>query len=324
MALPPVPVPQYPNVPVAPGVPPVQRNPFSVPNSIALLVSDAAQIVRMFQGPSWGIFSSSGAAILTGDTTIGFDFRHEYRVSNYPQEAGAFGSYDKVQTPYDGRLTIVCGGAFSINAITSAISATSLTGALNALTGESARAAFLNTLETIAASLDLYNIVTPEKTYTSANVVNYDYRRTAQDGATLLTADIWLEEIRIAPAPKFTNTATPSGANAVNGGTVQAAPPSPDQPQGAVSPSQPPPSPGPEATNQPPPNQPASDSTSPSPPPSDRPPAAERDANYNKAQADPGYQSGDRIDDYGRNTSQMARDHTLVIGQSNSRALLTQ
>jgi hypothetical protein len=109
MPLAPVATPRYAAVPDAPGVPPMVRL-IRTLDVIAILASDAAQLVRAFGPPRWGIFSSFGVPLLTGDSVIAVDYRREYRISDYPVEQGGFGSYNKVQEPYDVRVTIAVSG----------------------------------------------------------------------------------------------------------------------------------------------------------------------------------------------------------------------
>jgi hypothetical protein len=127
------------------------------------------------------------------------DFRQNYRISTAPQEQGAFLSYNKVQDPFDGRVTFLVGGT------------------------QGQRAAFLSTVAALAASMNLYALVMPEVTYPSVNVTHYDFRRTSRSGVSLLAVDVWVEQVRVTGTTAYsnTNTATPSGADPVNGGNVQ-------------------------------------------------------------------------------------------------------
>ena len=109
MALVPIAVPSFPDVPHAPGVPPVLRQIGAVVNNVALLVADAVVIARMFAGPQWGIFRA-GQPVIIGDSVIGVDYRREWRVSDHSLEKGAFASYDKVAVPYDVRVTFAFSG----------------------------------------------------------------------------------------------------------------------------------------------------------------------------------------------------------------------
>lgn len=199
------------------------------------LIADAAQFIQLFQAPRWGIYDLYGTPVLASASTVqqlvasiegtlnqigslfgiagsatfacsvgSMDFRRDYRLSTAPQEQGAFLSYNKVQDPFDGRVTFLVGGT------------------------EAQRAAFLSTVDALAASMNLYALVMPEVTYPSVNVTHYDFRRTSRSGVSLLAVNVWVEQVRVSGTTAYsnTNTATPSGADRVNGGNVQPLAPS--------------------------------------------------------------------------------------------------
>lgn len=199
----------YPDVPIAPGVPPVLRAVGAVIETVALLAEDAALPLSLI-APSWGIFDQSGAPVALADAVLSFDYRREHRVSDYPIEQGGFSTYNKVQRPYESRVALAKGGP------------------------EDERASFLAAVGGAVDSLDLFAIVTPEFTYPSASLVSYDFRREARQGATLLVVEIGLTEIRVTGGTLYSQTAQPDGAAAVNGGTVQPQTPTPAQ-QSATS-----------------------------------------------------------------------------------------
>ena len=103
------------------------------------------------------------------------------------------------------------------------------------------RSDFLSAAAALVNSLDLYSAVTPEAVYLNANAVHYGYRRTSIRGTTVLSVDIYMEEVRETAAATFTNTSTvangtpppvpiknaknPASVSAVNGGPVQATAP---------------------------------------------------------------------------------------------------
>ena len=154
-------------------------------------IANAAALLNV-----WGVYLSN-QPVLVPDSYVAFDFKKEWRIADYPMERGAFQSYNKVTTPYDIRITLTIGGKVAD------------------------RQQFLNTLTEVAASLDLYSIVTPEVIYLNANLAHYDYRRTSTNGVTLLTIDLWFMEIRVTiPAP-FTNTSNPSSSAQSQQGYVQ-------------------------------------------------------------------------------------------------------
>jgi hypothetical protein len=225
MPLVPLAVPAFPDVPRAPGVPAVLRLAGAVQNALVLLVADAVIIARMFAGPQWGIWDQSGRPLVIGDSVAGVDFRQEWRVSDYPIERGSFASYDKVAVPFDIRVTFSVSGAGAD--FFGAGLAALVTGASP---GVANRTAALAVLRAAAESLDLFSVVTPEFRYDNCNIVHYDYRREARGGATLIKVDVWLVQIRIAPAPQFTQTKPESAADRVNGGAVQPATPPPGAP----------------------------------------------------------------------------------------------
>lgn len=232
--------PLTPNVPQAPGVPPIVRQAGSVQSTVVGLVTDAAQIVQMFQAPKWGLFDQTGKPILASSSTMqqvvasvtgafqqigslvglsgaatftvsvgSVDFRQDYRIASAPQEQGAFLSYNKVQVPFDGRVTFLVGGT------------------------QAQRQAFLSTVQTLAASMTLYSLVMPDATYPSVNVTHFDFRRTAVRGVSLLSVDVWVEQVRVTGATAYSssnprgngtstgNTASPTGSDQVNTGSVQ-------------------------------------------------------------------------------------------------------
>lgn len=147
--------------------------------------------------PEWGIFNSSGNAVVKATNVVGFDYKTEWTVSDYPLERGSFESYNKVKLPYDARVRFSAGGSFAN------------------------RSAFIASVDAIAGDLKLYDVVTPEKTWLSANIIHYDLARSATSGAGLVVIDVWLQQIRVTAQATPTNTAAPSGATATDGGQVQ-------------------------------------------------------------------------------------------------------
>jgi hypothetical protein len=204
MALPVISVPRYPNVPKAPGVPPVQRA-LQVAETAIILAADAVSLLSLFAGPKWGIFDKSGNPVIVGDSVKSIAVKKGYRIADYPIEAGSFASYNKVEAPFDAQCVFTKAG------------------------GDGERAVFLATVQDAVASLNLFSVVMPEFTFASANLTSYEIEREARNGASLLTVAIGVEEVRITATSTFTSTQTPSGATPASGATVQAAPPSSEQ-----------------------------------------------------------------------------------------------
>lgn len=204
-----------------------------------LLVADTVRAVARAITPQWGIYqfgipviasSVAGQLGLSGlvsslnsltslvaglpglsglnvanFSVIEFAFKKDWTVSDYPQEQGAFQSYDKVELPFDVRMRIAAGG-----------SASNLRD-------------LLDRAEAASKTLDLYDVVTPEKTYRSCNITRYDYRRTATNGVGLIVVDFGLVEVRVTATAEFSFTQQPGVAGLKAGGNVQAGVPTADQ-----------------------------------------------------------------------------------------------
>lgn len=200
MPLPDLPVPQFPNVPALPGVPALARlagTPVVTEINSLLISAGLGQLALGFAKPVWGIFDANNQPIAVADSVRAVRFRADSRVSDYPQEAGAFQSYNKVQQPYASVVSMVCGG------------------------DEQRRANFLSAIDVAKRSTDLYSIVMPEVVYNNANIVAYDYRREQRNGATLIIADLHIEEIRVSATAAFDNVQNPASADPASQGQVQ-------------------------------------------------------------------------------------------------------
>lgn len=242
-----IPKPPFPNVPKLPGVPQLPRpsNFPAAPPLIVSLVAAGAQIFRAFlTRPIWGIYKRAPAqpsvidffkslvskvtpasTVITEDSSglqtvevsgrgklipvvmpdniVEFGYRNEWNVSDYPVQDGSFASYNKVNNPFEVTLRMTKGGSVSD------------------------RQDFLEQIDAIAGTLDLYQIVTPEKTYENCNVIRYEVSRRGVKGAYFLEeVDLVVREIRTVDAQYTTtavNTANAKDASAVgvtNQGTV--------------------------------------------------------------------------------------------------------
>jgi hypothetical protein len=244
MALAPNSVSRFPDVPRAPGVPPVLRQIGAIENKVVAIVSDAVSILKLFgigAGPQWGIFDQRGAPVLLGDSVVAVDYRKEYRISDYPVEQGGFASYNKVQQPFDVRVSFAVAGKLDL--ISSLISGGAIGSMITTMiTGKSPtqarRGRFLEDLEAALASLYLFDVVTPEATYHSLNLVHCDYRREARNGATMLTIDVWCQEVRAIATAVYSQTKTPEASPKKDSGAVQPKTPA-ELPMQPVAPSAP-------------------------------------------------------------------------------------
>lgn len=158
--------------------------------------------------------------VIVPDTVPKFEFRGEYRVSDYPVEQGAFASYNKVQTPFEIRMTLVCAGLTPLQIATFA------TG-IPVQGGNDNRHHFLTTLDNMLATTDLFNIVTPDKTFIGLTMDHYDYKHETRNGAVMLIVEAWFREVRVTASANYSaggpvNSKSPSAADPISLGTVHA------------------------------------------------------------------------------------------------------
>jgi hypothetical protein len=190
-----------------PGLPPLRDFSAFMPSQTSFQSSDSANLPQDNSGGQWGIFDTSGNQVVTADTVLGFEFRQDYHISEYPQQRGGFASYNKVTIPYDARVHFAQAGK------------------------EADRGQFLTTLNAVAGSLNLFDVVTPEYIWHNANVVHVDFRRESTNGAGMIKADVWLKEVRqataeltsTAPALPAAKVANPASADAQSQGQIQPA-----------------------------------------------------------------------------------------------------
>ena len=226
-----IPKPQFPNVPKLPGVPQLLRSPL-FPAGPPPILGAAIALGRLWQAlftqPLWAIYKQPEPApqvnedgvetvtvtaqrkpVVVPDSFLDFDYTNEYSVSDYPVQGGGFASYNKVANPFETFVRLSKGGS------------------------KQDRKKFLDSLDAIVGTLDLYDILTPEKTFTSVNVLRWEIHRKGNQGANFFAeVNVYFREIRTVSAT-YTNTSLESptliafakqaSANVVqNIGTVQA------------------------------------------------------------------------------------------------------
>lgn len=130
-------------------------------------------------------------------STVDFEYAQDFPLSNYPQELGAFQSYNKVTLPFDVKLRLTAGGSVS------------------------ARQNFLSTCLTIASSMALFDVVTPELVFPSVNCSHISWPRSAKRGNTLITVELYFEQINQINATNFSNTLSPTSQGQQSIGNVQ-------------------------------------------------------------------------------------------------------
>ena len=168
----------------------------------------------LFQDNYWGIFDTDMHRIAAWDSVIKIDYRHEMKIADFPIERGAFASYNKVQVPFDIRISFAIGGARGG------------AGGGNG-SGVAAREQFLSQIEKAVQSLNMYIVCTPEAIYPQANLTHMEYSRESRRGLNLLVVEVWVQEVRLPEGAAFTDMNAGRSATylpGVNTGGQQAKP----------------------------------------------------------------------------------------------------
>lgn len=207
----------FPNVPQLPGAPQVVRS-ASEAITVVSIASAAIQnvLAAASQTPNiWGVFenvtttdddgneSQQMVPVLSPDSIREFGTGGEWRLSNYPIQRGSFTSYNKVILPAEYSVRMVKGGSVSD------------------------RQNFQASVLAVAASLDLYSIVTPEQTFTNCNVTRYQITRKGVEDAFFIEVDLFFQQINEIQAQYSTtqttdtsNAASPTAIPSASEGTV--------------------------------------------------------------------------------------------------------
>lgn len=164
----------------------------------------------------WMILDDTGSIAIKPDTVAKFEYRNEGRVSDYPMEQGAFDSYNKVATPFQIRMLMVCSGGYVQDAESDIKNALGIGFGGNF----SSRGDFLSTINAMLAANSLLSIVTPDMVYKSVTLEHYDYRKESSDGATMLKVEAWFREIRVNAGATYSTSNSPSAASPADLGTV--------------------------------------------------------------------------------------------------------
>lgn len=199
-----IPTATFPSVPQLPGVPQLAR-------PIGALAASLPTIIRKFFAPAmpgvlfhaikaapvWGVFDAKGNQVISPDSIMDFGFRGEWRVSNYPVQAGQFSSFNKVSVPYETFVRMVKGSTLAD------------------------RTQFESDCRTVAASMDMFTVITPERSYVGVNGVRLEILRREAKGAFFIDAEMFFQEIKtVTPQYSTTTTAAANTANAQNPAAV--------------------------------------------------------------------------------------------------------
>lgn len=163
--------------------------------NVGLSLGGAALINAVF-GKKWGVYNEFGIPIVLADSFISMSYDAAASISKYPVEQGSFASYNKVNTPSMATVTLAKGG----NSVEE-------------------RQVFFTQLEALLKSTISFYIITPEYVFMKYQLIGINKTRTAQNGATMLTVNLDLEEVLEAKVDyDLEEVKQPSDSNTVDGG----------------------------------------------------------------------------------------------------------
>ncbi len=123
-------------------------------------------------GGEWTLLDEGGETAVTFTSFVDISLQSEGQALSYPVEEGSFANYNKVDKPFDIRVTLATQGSDS-------------------------------DFEYILARLDEYkreavklSVSTPSRLYESMTLATYSYRRSREAGAGMLTVELSLVEVR--------------------------------------------------------------------------------------------------------------------------------
>lgn len=191
----------YPLVPNAPGVPALLRSGAQILDTATLGylgIGNALNSIIGYPKTEWGVFDPSGSIFADYDSFNALQtYNNEASISDYPVENGGFASYNKVDSPFDIVATLHCGG------------------------NTDRRARFLQACENARASLDLYSVLTPERTFRNVNFVGLNMRRETTNGANMLIITLIGREVRQNTSANYSQPKSESAATVLDQGQLQ-------------------------------------------------------------------------------------------------------
>lgn len=193
-----------------PGVPALLNGFNSFVGTIIEVDSVINQFYELFgeTQSSWGIYEKDLETIaLEFDGFVEFGIDNVSQIAGYRIEDGQFGSYNKVDNPYEIVLTgVKTGTVVEIDA-------------------------FLWKLDLISNDINLYSVVTKGQIYNNANMLRYSYRRSPESGLNILYITMVFVQIQSTDEVQFNvPTKTQAGQKIVDNGTASTTPLPPQAP----------------------------------------------------------------------------------------------
>ena len=159
--------------------------------------------------PVWTLAATGGGIALDFDVFCQMEAKAENSVAYEQLEKGSFAAYNKQASPMEIRCVLASTKAYAL------------------------QQDMLESLDTLCKGTDLVSLVTPSQEYPNLNLESYNYSRTEQGGAALLTVELRLIEIRevesaattqVSEQPKISQgqSKEPSNADTKDTGKAQA------------------------------------------------------------------------------------------------------
>ena len=156
----------------------------------------------------WAIFVAPAQTELVFDVDSFVDIHPDYKVkvSSFPIENGAFADYNKVLEPLKAKIKLSVGG-------------------------KTRSATLLNKLASELSLPNLYNIVTPVRTYLNMTLEGFTYSQTSTNNISMMVATLSFIEIRQVNTGQYTSVKVPSNGKKQETGKGQVNPNPPEAPR---------------------------------------------------------------------------------------------
>lgn len=203
---------QFPDVPLAKGVPNLVRAAGGAAQqvgAIGKIMGISGGIMGTFLGqyinaalaPQYALLDDRDNKVIRPDGFGEMEFKGEANIATAPTEAGGFQSYNKVVTPEEIPIVMICSGQ-----------------------GVMSREDFLKKCQEIKSSAKVMKLVTPDHVFPAVCCTSMSYRRTAREGATLLQVRMTFKEVRESGKTSYPATKSDSSKKTKEGGRVTVTP----------------------------------------------------------------------------------------------------
>ncbi|KOY61207.1 hypothetical protein AM629_15150 [Photorhabdus heterorhabditis] len=161
--------------------------------------------VNSMISPGYGIYYASGQNVgdkpFTPTSFIAVEVTREASITTAPIEKGGYTSYNKVQRPGEVHVTFSFEGWTGFSGSVPNLTNLTLT----------SRSDVLEALDKMVSSAEIYDIETPDTTYTSYDLIKYDFRIRQDNGVTLLIVTAVFQAVQdIAEVKMSSNVANKS------------------------------------------------------------------------------------------------------------------